>query len=81
MDLLPPLEKAKGRAYFLYHSPDDRVCPFRMARQAERELKKGGATVRLATYDGGHGWRGNLYANIREGIEWLEKNAATRAEP
>jgi poly(3-hydroxybutyrate) depolymerase len=28
---LPPLEKAKGRAYFLYHSPDDRACPFRMA--------------------------------------------------
>jgi predicted esterase len=79
-DLLPPLEKAKGRAYFLYHSPDDRVCPFRMARQAERELKKAGASVQLATYDGGHGWRGNLYANIREGVAWLEKNHATRAE-
>lgn len=80
-DLLPPLEKARGRAYYLYHSPDDRVCPFRMARQAERELKKAGATVQLAPYDGGHGWRGNLYANIREGIEWLEKNHAPRAEP
>jgi predicted esterase len=80
-DLLPPLERAKGHAYFLYHSPDDRVCPFRMAKQAAEELKKGGAAVKLATYEGGHGWRGNLYDDIREGVEWLEKNHATRAEP
>jgi predicted esterase len=79
-DLLPPLEKAKGQAYFLYHSPDDRVCPFGMAEQAAEELKKRGATVKLATYEGGHGWRGNLYDNIKEGIEWLEKNHATRAK-
>jgi predicted esterase len=79
--LLPPLEKAKGHAYFLYHSPDDRVCPFRMAEQAARELKKGGAAVRLATYDGGHGWRGGLYDRIREGVEWLEKNHGARAKP
>jgi predicted esterase len=80
-DLLPPLDKAKGHVYFLYHSPDDRVCPFRMAEQAAKELKKGGATVKLATYEGGHGWRGNLYGNIREGVEWLEKNHAARAKP
>jgi predicted esterase len=80
-DLLPPLEKAKGHAYFLYHSPDDNVCPFEMAEQAVKDLKKSGATVKLATYDGGHGWRGNLYGNIREGIEWLEKNRVTRAKP
>jgi predicted esterase len=80
-DLLPPLEKAQGHAYFLYHSPDDRVCPFRMAEQAARELEKGGATVKLAKYEGGHGWRGNLYDDIREGVEWLEKNHATRVKP
>src|SRR5262249_24214733 len=80
-DLLPPLEKAKGHAYFLYHSPDDRVCPFRMAEQAVGELKKGGATVKLATKDGGQGWRGNRYGNCREGVEGLEKNHARRAEP
>jgi predicted esterase len=76
-DLLPPLGKAKGHAYFLYHSPDDRVCPFRMAEQAAKELKTSGATVRLATYDGGHGWRGDVYVHIREGVEWLEKHSAT----
>jgi predicted esterase len=80
-NLLPPLEKAKGRAYFLYHSPDDRVCPFRMAEQAAEDLKKSGATVKLMTYEGGHGWRGNLYDDIREGMEWLDKNHATRGKP
>jgi predicted esterase len=80
-DLLPPLEKAKGHAYYLYHSPDDDVCPFEMAEQAAKDLKKSGATVKLATYDGGHGWRGNLYDNLRDGIDWLEKHHATRAKP
>jgi predicted esterase len=80
-DLLPSLEKAKGHAYFLYHSPDDRICPFRMAEQAVKDLKKSGAAVNLATYEGGHGWRGDLYDNIREGVEWLEKNHATPAKP
>jgi hypothetical protein len=52
-----------------------------MAEQAAKELKKCGATVKLATYDGGHGWRGALYVHIREGVEWLEMHSATRAEP
>jgi predicted esterase len=77
-DLLPPLEKAKEHGYFLYHSPDDRVCPFRMAEQAAKNLEKSGATVKLATYEGGHGWRAGLYDHIRVGVQWLEKNHATR---
>lgn len=76
-DLLPPLETAKGHGYFLYHSPNDRVCPFRMAEQAAKDLEISGATVKLATYEGGHGWRGGLYDHIREGVQWLEKNHAT----
>jgi predicted esterase len=80
-DLLPALEKAKGHGYFLYHSPDDRVCPYRMAEQAVKDLEKNGATVKLATYDGGHGWRGPLYDDIREGVKWLEKNHAPPAKP
>jgi len=80
-NLLPPLGNAKGHAYFLSHSPDDRVCPFGMAKQAAKELKESGATVKLATYDGGHGWRGNVYGRIREGVEWLDKNAAAPATP
>jgi predicted esterase len=74
-DDLPALDRSKGHAYYLYHSPDDRVCPYRMAEKAEKDLTKAGAVVTLKTYDGGHGWRGPLYDDIRDGIEWLEKNA------
>ena len=73
---LPDLKKAKGRAFYLYHSKADRVCPYRMAEQAEKELKKAGAEVTLVEYDGGHGWRGNVFGDIRDGIMWLEKNHA-----
>jgi len=79
--LLPPLEKAKGHGYFLYHSPDDPVCPFQMAERAAKDLKKSGARVKLVTYEGGHGWRAGLYDHIREGVQWLEKHHAPRDKP
>jgi predicted esterase len=74
-DWFPPLEKAKGHAYYLYHSESDSVCPYKMAEQAETDLTKAGAKVRLRDYAGGHGWHGPMYDDIREGIEWLEKKA------
>ncbi len=73
-NLLPPLAGAKERAFFLYHSPDDRVCPYAMAEQAQRDLTKAGAKVTLKTYAGGHGWRGGLYDHLREGLNWLEEH-------
>ena len=73
-DLLPDLKAAKGHAYYLYHSPDDRACPFRMAEAAEKALGDAGAKTTLVKYDGGHGWRGDVFGDIRTGIEWLEKN-------
>ena len=78
---LPPLKGANGHAYYLYHSPQDRVCPYRMAEQAKASLAENGAKVRLATYDGGHGWRGDVYADIRGGVEWLERNGAKAGGP
>ena len=78
---LPPLKEAKGHAYYLYHSQQDRVCPYRMAEQAKNSLAENGAKVRLETYEGGHGWRGNVYHDIRNGIEWLEKNQANEQPP
>ncbi|CAN5170993.1 hypothetical protein BH10PLA2_BH10PLA2_34930 [soil metagenome] len=77
---LPPLEKGKRHAYYLYHSPDDRVCPFRMAQQASAQLEQAGAKVKLTTYEGGHGWRGPLFDQIREGLEWLDKNHAAKVK-
>jgi hypothetical protein len=73
-DTLPPLDGAKGNAYFLDHSPDDRVCPFRMAEDARSRLEKAGARAKLVTYEGGHGWHGDFYGRLREGWKWLEEN-------
>ena len=78
---LPPLKGANGHAYYLYHSLQDRVCPYRMAEQAKTSLAENGAKVRLETYEGGHGWRGNVYDDIRRGVEWLEKNREKASRP
>jgi RNA polymerase sigma factor (sigma-70 family) len=71
---LPPLEGGKGHSFYLLHSEQDRVCPYRMAEQAKQSLTEIGAKVRLETYEGGHGWRGDVFGNIHAGIGWLEKN-------
>jgi len=78
---LPPLAQAKAHAYFLYHSPQDRVCPFGMAKAADQALTAQGAKVKLLEYAGGHGWRGAVYPRIREGVQWLEKNRALYLRP
>jgi predicted esterase len=80
-NFLPPLKQAKGHAYYLCHSPGDRVCPYRMAKQASNSLAENGARVRLQTYEGNHGWSGDVYDNINQGIEWLENNHETPNRP
>jgi len=53
-----------------------------MARQGHEQLARHGAIVKLARYRGGHGWRGNVYADIRKGIHWLESPVRqTHVEP
>jgi predicted esterase len=76
---LPPLEKAKGHAFYLYHSPEDRVCRYFFARMAVRDLGGAGAAVELANYKGKHGWSSeDIDGDVRKGILWLEKKAAAR---
>jgi predicted esterase len=76
---LQPLDRAKGQAYFLLHSPDDKVCPFKMSKRAARDLKEHGAKVTLVTYQGEHGWVFPGWdERIREGIQWLEINQLAR---
>jgi predicted esterase len=70
---LPPLSGAKGQKYFLLQSPDDQVTKYKFAENALLQLTKNGATVELKGYDGGHGWQGDVFGNIRAGIEFLEK--------
>jgi predicted esterase len=72
-DLLPPIAAAKGRPFYLLHSPDDDVCKFSFAEDAKKDLEGAGAKVALEKYDGGHGWHGPVFPMIKKGIEWLEK--------
>jgi predicted esterase len=71
---LPSSSAAKGRGFYLLHSPEDRI-PISMARKAVDELGKAGAKITLDTYPGGHGWKGDVFGMIRKGVEWLEKNS------
>jgi hypothetical protein len=70
------LTTAKGQAYYLYQSKDDKVTPFSHAEKAKEQLEKQEAKVELATYEGGHGWKGPIYKDLRAGFDWLEKNHA-----
>ncbi len=72
---MPPLKAARGHIYLLDHSPQDTICPFSHAKQAEAELTGAGAAVRLVTYEGGHGWRGDTYVRVRDGLGWMVKEA------
>lgn len=71
---LPPLSAAKGHPYFIYHSPQDFI-PIAQPKAARDALQEAGAIVEFQTYEGGHGWRGNIFGDIRKGIEWLERQA------
>lgn len=77
---LPPLKNGKKRAFYIYHSKADKICPMWMAEEAVKKLEKAKAKVELATYDGGHGWRGPIWPNIKKGIAWLEKHHAKAAK-
>lgn len=72
---LPPASAARGHAYYLLHSPTDFI-PITMPRKAVDELAKAGAKVTLDTYEGGHGWKGDVFGMIRKGVEWLEKSSS-----
>lgn len=73
-DRLPPLEKSKDKLFYLYHSEDDETCPYEMAADAEKKLTEAGAKAKLATYEGGHGWKGDVYGDIKAGFKWFEKS-------
>ncbi len=75
------LKRAEGHAYFIYHSPTDKVCRFSMARQAATTLEKQGAETKLVEYLGGHGWHGNVFEDIRSGLAWLVERTDKAAYP
>ena len=66
-----PLGEAKDRRFFLLQSPQDRITPFHDAERAQTQLTEAGATVRLESYEGGHGWRGDVWGHLRRGLRWI----------
>jgi poly(3-hydroxybutyrate) depolymerase len=68
---LPPLAGAKGKRFYLHHSRTDAMCEFADAEEARDRLRPAGAAVELVEYEGGHGWYGDMYDQIRKGIGWL----------
>ena len=70
---MPKPAAVKGKRFYIYHSPEDRVCPIAMARQAKTQLTNLGAEATLVEYSGGHGWKGNVFQDMRAGIDWLDK--------
>lgn len=77
---LPILTEAKAQSYYILHSPDDKVCPYWMAVSARDKLRQHGATVKFVDYAGGHGWRGDVFGNIRAGRVWLEEQSRQSTE-
>ncbi|WP_432797947.1 alpha/beta hydrolase [Poriferisphaera sp. WC338] len=72
---------AKNKTFYLYQGDKDRVTPYRYAVLAEKTLKKADANITLKTYKGGHGWmHANLWQNISDGINFLDKQANKKRE-
>lgn len=71
-DVKPSIANAKGHRYYVLHSREDTTCKYFFAEAAKKQLTAAGAQVELADYEGGHGWHGDVFGNIRKGIEWLE---------
>jgi len=69
---LPDLAAAKDRRFYLLQSPDDKITKFEHAERARDALTAAGAKVRLQRYAGGHGFRGDVWGMVREGVRWLD---------
>lgn len=75
-DRLPALDGARDKAFYMLHSPQDFI-PMHFPEAARDRLAAAGAKTTLATYQGGHGWKGDVFGNIRTGVEWLEANSGS----
>lgn len=71
-DLLGSLRHARGRSFYVLHSPEDFIS-MDFPERAVKELGRARARVVLETYAGGHGWRGDVFGTIARGVKWLEE--------
>jgi predicted esterase len=67
------LDGARGRAFYVLHSPEDFIA-MDFPKRAVKDLAKKGAKTVLETYAGGHGWHGDVYGMIAKGVSWLEES-------
>ena len=72
----PPVANAKGRPFYILHSPQDFIR-MTFPENARKQLAAAGAKVKLQTYEGGHGWHGDPFEMIGAGIDWLESQLRT----
>lgn len=72
--LLPPLTHARNRRYVIQNSQTDKVVPYWMVTAGASLLNKQGATVKLSTYEGDHGYKftGNSWQPMQDAMTWLE---------
>ncbi len=68
------LSRAKGRVFFLDHSPEDKTCKFADAQRAKEKLTKEGAVVELITHGAGHSWEEDGMGRLKKGIAWMEEH-------
>lgn len=69
---LPNAGPVKDIPVTIIHSPQDFI-PIAQAELARDTLKGAGADVQYSTYEGGHGWHGDIFATIREAVAHLIK--------
>lgn len=69
-DIIPKKPKANGGRFYILHSPQDFI-PISQAEDAKTRLAQWGASVKFQTYQGGHGWHGDVFGSIRTAIDWL----------
>jgi len=68
--ILPKVDNVKGVRVSILHSPQDFI-PIVQAEAARDTLKQAGADVEYDTYEGGHGWQGDVFGNIRRAVAHL----------
>jgi predicted esterase len=78
-EVLPPLRNAKGKAFYILHSPTDFIN-MKFPEAARDRLAEYGGATKLETYEGGHRWVGDVFGMIRTGVKWLEEKSSNRPE-
>lgn len=69
-DQFPENHDVAGKSFYILHSPQDFIA-MRFPENAQKFFADAGARATLVTYDGGHGWHGDVYGNIRDAVNWL----------